>query len=262
MTHRVAVCKMHGARNDFAIVDARTTPVDRPDAFARWLCDRRAGVGADGLLLIETGTNAPVRMRVINADGSEAEMCGNGIRCVARYLDERAPADGPTRIETLAGIMEAMIVERGEVYRVRVKMPPPHFGTRSLPFTDAVEVDTGNPHLMLFRSGGEIDLASFGAELQRDPFFPGGVNVHVVRVVNPSRLDVTHYERGAGMTMACGTGAVASAAAAIRQGTVMSPVTVQVPGGELEIEWDGGENAYMTGPAVRVFDTEVMEHHA
>ena len=262
MTRRVAVSKMHGARNDFAIVDARTTPVDRPESFARWLCDRHAGIGADGLLLLEAGTNAPVRMRVINADGSEAEMCGNGVRCVARYLDERAPSEGVMRIETLAGIMEAMIVERGPIYRVRVKMPTPTFASRPLPFADATEVDTGNPHLVLFRSEGEIDLPSFGAGLQRDPLFPDGVNVHVARVIDPRCIDVAHYERGAGMTMACGTGAVATAAAAIRRGAATSPVIVNVPGGELEIEWDGGENAYMTGPAVHVFDTEVAELHA
>ncbi len=256
MNERVAVSKMHGARNDFIVVDARESPLADPVSAARTLCDRHAGIGADGLLLLESSGVADARMRVINADGSEAEMCGNGVRCVARYLDERAPSESH-RIETLAGIMDAMIVERGATYRIRVAMPAPVLQTRPLPFTDAIEVVTGNPHLVLFRTGGEIELEPFGAGLQRDPYFPDGTNVHLVRVVDGHTIDAVHYERGAGLTMACGTGAVASAAASIERGFTASPVTVRVPGGELEIEWDGGDKAFMTGPAVHVFDTVV-----
>ncbi len=256
MKPRVAVAKMHGARNDFLIVDARETPLPDPIANARALCDRNAGIGADGVLLIEPSDVADARMRVVNADGSDAEMCGNGVRCVARYLDERAPSKYH-RIETAAGIMDAMIIERGTTYRVRVAMPAPVLQSRPLPFSDAVEVDTGNPHLVLFRSGNEIQLQPFGADLQSDPYFPQGTNVHLVHVVDGHTIEAVHYERGAGLTMACGTGAVASAAASIDRGLTASPVIVRVPGGELEIEWDGGEKAFMTGPAVHVFDTTI-----
>jgi diaminopimelate epimerase len=196
-------------------------------------------------------------MRVINADGSEAEMCGNGVRCVARYIDEKTPADA-VRIETLAGIIEAGIVTRGETYQVRVRMGvPEHQGTGGFG-GDAAVVSVGNPHLVLFlKPAQEIDLEREGESLQRHSAFPAGVNLHAVRVLDERTLDVRHYERGAGLTMACGTGAVASAAAAIVRNAAKSPVTVRVPGGELIVEWDGKNDAYLTGPAVHVFNTEV-----
>jgi diaminopimelate epimerase len=250
----VSVTKMHGARNDFIVLDARRYPLDDLSSFALALCDRHAGIGADGVLVIAPSARAPVAMRVINSDGSEAEMCGNGIRCVAQYLDE-AGEGGALAIDTIAGVMHTDVLERGDVYRVRVNM-----GTPTLVSTDETEpqsaiVDTGNRHLVLFRDAiDHVDLLAVGEATKSDERYPGGINVHLVSVEDDATLRVRHYERGAGLTMACGTGAVACAIAAIERGLVHSPVRVRVPGGDLTIEWNGAGDAFMTGPAQRVFD--------
>ncbi|MBV8638061.1 MAG: diaminopimelate epimerase [Candidatus Eremiobacteraeota bacterium] len=258
MMDRVAVTKMHGARNDFIILDARTVALDDVSSLARRLCDRHSGIGADGVLLVGHSACADASMRVINADGSEAEMCGNGVRCVARYLDERDEGR-ELLIETLAGSIHTVVVERGETYRVRVDVGIPHVMKVKLPLPDAVAVDIGNPHVVLFRAalGDVAELAALGEELQHNDLFPRGTNVHVAVIVNAHEMRVRHFERGAGLTMACGTGAVACVAAAIARGTAVSPVTVHVPGGELLIELDAAGRASMTGPAVHVFDTTI-----
>lgn len=258
MTDRVAVTKMHGARNDFIVLDARTVALEDVSLLGRRLCDRHTGIGADGLLLVGRSSSADASMRVINADGSEAEMCGNGVRCVARYLDERGEG-GELVIETPAGAIRTEVVERGETYRVRVDMGIPHVLKLTLPFPDAVAVDIGNPHVVLFRAalGDVADFAGLGEELQRSYLFPRGTNVHVAVIENRRKMRVRHYERGAGLTMACGTGAVACVAAAVARDAVVSPVTVHVPGGELLIDVDAAGRAFMTGPAVHVFDTTI-----
>lgn len=246
---------MHGARNDFIVVDAREHALHDPVTFALAACDRRSGVGADGLLLVSAATDG-VAMRVINSDGSEAEMCGNGVRCVARYVDERTPADR-LRVETEAGQIETEIVERGDVYSVRVNMGRPSIQNPEAGPSDDALVSTGNPHVIRFvRLLDDVDIWTFGTGMQRDSRFPSGVNAHVA-VAGPESdtLRMRHFERGAGLTMACGTGAVAAACAAISRGFVKSPVRVFVPGGELRVEWDGKGDAFMTGPAVHVFDT-------
>ena len=251
------VAKMHGARNDFIVIDARLTPVNDGPFLAGRLCDRHTGIGADGLLIVEGSNTGDVAMRVINADGSEAEMCGNGVRCVARYLDEKGEG-GELDIETNAGMIHTSIVERGTIYRVRVDMGTPRVLDTELPIKDALVVDTGNPHLVLFRDGfEEIDLLMFGERMQTHALFPQGVNVHTAHVRERDAMVVRHYERGAGLTMACGTGAVASVAAAMHRGAVSAPVTVHVPGGELTIEVGADGRAFMTGPAVHVFDTVI-----
>lgn len=256
---RIAVTKLHGTRNDFVLYDARRSSDTDYASLARWICDRRGAIGADGLLVVLPSRNADVAMRIFNVDGSEAEMCGNGIRCVARYLSEAGDGDR-MRIETLAGDIETRIVSKGYEYLVRVRMSEPFVQRKALPFDDAVFVSMGNPHVVMFsRDLDEIDLAAVGPRLQNDPLFPEGTNVHSVRVAGEHRLDVRHFERGVGLTQACGTGAVACAASAISRGLAQSPVDVHVPGGILRIEWDGNGAAYMTGPAVRVFDTEVDE---
>jgi len=250
----IAVTKMHGARNDFIVLDRRARdPIDLA-AFARTWCDRHTGVGADGVLAIEDSDRAAARMRVINANGSFAQMCGNGIRCVARLLDEAGDGD-ELEIETDAGIIQTRVIAREPEYLVRVMMGVPGFEPRALPIDDAIFVDMGNPHVVAVRETGDpFDLAKVGAAFQRESVCPGGANVHHV-IVDAGVLRVRHYERGAGLTMACGTGAVASAAVAIRRGLLRSPVEVLVPGGRLLVEWDGVGAAYLTGPAVRVFDT-------
>ncbi len=258
---------MHGALNDFIVVDSRANPLPRPGDFAKFACDRRAGIGADGVLVIGPSASADVTMRVLNADGSEAEMCGNGVRCIARYLDAlRAgenPASGARRddcsIQTIAGRIYTTIVERGEIYRVRVNMGAPSVRHARTSSDGAAVVSVGNPHIVRFeRALDDVDIARYGEAMQRDTAFPRGINVHVAVIDSAAKeIRMKHYERGAGETMACGTGAVAAAAAAIAQGTIVSPVRVFVPGGELLVEWDGSGDAFMTGPAVHVFETVV-----
>jgi len=251
------VSKYHGARNDFIVLDARAQAVDDVRAFALRWCDRHAGIGADGVLVVGSSDRAPVSMRIINADGSEAEMCGNGIRCVARYLDERGEGEELT-VDTIGGLIRTQVIERGEIYRVRVDVGVPRFVDVKSAEPQSALVVVGNPHLVLFREEiGGFDLVAMGEAAQSDARYPGGINVHLVEVEGPSTLRLRHYERGAGLTMACGTGTVAAAVASIVRGDVSSPVLARVPGGELTIEWDGSGHAFMTGPAVHVFDTNV-----
>jgi diaminopimelate epimerase len=246
----VAVSKMHGTLNDFVVLDQRTQSVDDLVAFARRVCDRRAGVGADGVVALLPSENADARMRIINADGSEAEMCGNGMRCAVRYLSEHGEGED-FHIETLAGIIGAQVLEKGHAYRIRLNVGVPRFEHRALPFPDAAFVSMGNPHVVIFASSLDaVDLPAIGRQMSN-------VNVHVAVRVNHRRLDVRHHERGVGPTQACGTGAVACAAAAIKRGIAESPVDVHVPGGMLQVEWDGTGEAFLTGPAVKVFDARV-----
>jgi diaminopimelate epimerase len=251
---RISVTKMHGARNDFVILDRRKEGRVDLALFARWVCDRRAGIGADGVIAIESSHIADARMRTINADGSEAEMCGNGIRCAARWLDEAGAGAGLT-FETDAGLIATEILLRGPEYAVRVAMGRPVVTrVRDMGWF----VDLGNPHVVIVaRSVDDVTLESVAEELQRDSRFPNGTNVHVAAPDGERGLRVRHWERGVGLTMACGTGAVACAAVAITNGAAVSPVEVFVPGGRLVVEWDGAGEARLTGPAIRVFDTEV-----
>jgi diaminopimelate epimerase len=258
MTARVPVTKMHGARNDFVVLDQRRARIGDLPGFARWACDRHAGIGADGVIVIDASKIGDVRMLTINADGSEAEMCGNGIRCAARWLDEAGEGDA-IRFETAAGLIQTQIVAREPEYFVRVAMGTPRVAPELLAFLDNARfVDLGNPHVVLLRNRTDaVDLALVAAGIQAEPEFANGANVHVAAYDGDDRLRVRHWERGVGFTMACGTGAVACAAAAIVNDVVESPVEVLVPGGRLIVEWDGRNGAHLTGPAERVFDTEV-----
>jgi len=254
VSSRVALTKMHGAHNDFAVVDARTQEIGDLAGVARRICDRREGIGADGLIVISSSPSGGIALRTINADGSEAEMCGNGVRCAARWLDEAGEGDR-IAFETDGGAVRTEIVEREPAYLVRVTMPPPRVVARSVEgLGDASIVDAGNPHVVVFAADGEVDVEVLGPRLQADPRFPGGVNVHVATVEDEHRVRVRHWERGAGATQACGTGAVAAAVAAIDRGSASSPVFVTVPGGLLVVHWDGRE-AVLIGPAARVFDS-------
>jgi diaminopimelate epimerase len=248
----VAVTKMHGTFNDFLVLDQRPPTVADLRAFARAACDRRGGIGADGVIAIFSSDRADVRMRIINADGSEAEMCGNGARCAARFLADRGEGRH-FRFDTPAGIIVADVLAEGPV---RLNVGVPRFEQRALPFGDADFVWVGNPHVVIFsKSLEEVNLEALG---QANP----DVNVHVAEVMDRSRMRVRHYERGAGMTYSCGTGAVACAAAALRRGMVDSPVDVNVPGGHVTVEWDGEHGAHLTGPAVRVFEVQLEQGRA
>lgn len=247
----VAVTKMHGTFNDFIILDQRPPTVADVHVFAKNACDRRGGVGADGLIVLLPSDRADVRMRIINADGSEAEMCGNGARCAARFLADRGEGTH-FRFDTLAGIIVADVSADG----VRLNMGVPRFEDRDLPFADASFISMGNPHVVIF--GTSLDAVDIEAIGRSNP----DVNVHAAVVVDRSHMRVRHYERGVGFTYSCGTGAVACAAAAMRRGLVDSRVDVNVPGGHVTVEWDGAHEAFLTGPAVRVFDAVVEQTHA
>jgi diaminopimelate epimerase len=255
---RVPLTKMHGAQNDFVILDRRSAAVGDLAAFARWVCDRHAGIGADGLIALEPSQRADIRMLTINADGSEAEMCGNGIRCAARWLDETGHPS-PIAFEAGGAVVRAEIVTREPEYLVRVAMGRPQIRPIALSGLDEASfVDLGNPHVVGFVADVDaVDLTSLAARIQAEPGFESGANVHVATALGRDSMRVRHWERGVGLTMACGTGAVASAAVALRRGAADSPVDVHVPGGRLVVEWDGGGDAYLTGPAMRVFDTDV-----
>jgi len=252
----IPVVKMNGTHNDFILVDGREETLDDPVAFARRVCDRATGIGADGLLLLLPSAMADVRMRIINADGSEAEMCGNGTRCVARYLDEH---DGraATLIETLAGPIATTIVAREPVYEVSVELNVPLVGApHTVAGYAAIPVDVGNPHLVIFVDDlAPIDIATLGPRIEHDARYPHGTNVHFAQIIAAERIRAIHWERGAGATQACGTGAVAVAAAAIATRGLHAPLGIDVPGGRLTIAWTPGERAVMSGDAVREFTT-------
>lgn len=246
----VAVTKMHGTLNDFIVLDQRTQAIHDLAEFARAVCDRRAGIGADGVIALLSSERAYARMRIINADGSEAEMCGNGMRCAVRFLSERGEGNR-FRIETLAGIINAEVLAKGKVYRVRLDMGVPQFPERDVPFNDASYVSLGNPHAVVFVDA--LDGFDLPAAARAMP----ETNVHAVAIDDRRHISVRHYERGVGFTQACGTGAVACAAAAMQRGLIDTPVSVRVPGGTLEVDWDGEGSARLTGPAVRVFDAHI-----
>lgn len=253
MTAGVPIVKTNGAGNDFVLVDERNSEVGDRAAFARAACDRDTGVGADGVLFVGSSERADARMRIFNADGTEAEMCGNGMRCVARYLDEHDGL-GSATVETLAGLIPTRIVARAP-YRIAVEVGEPRIGAAHL--VDgfrAVPVVVGNPHTVVRVDDIDaIDVRRDGERIASDARYPDGVNVHfVARDGNGWR--VRHLERGVGPTQACGTGTVGVAAVLIDEGDATSPVTLRVPGGELEVHWERGRGATLIGEAVREFE--------
>jgi diaminopimelate epimerase len=255
MMAAVPVVKMNGTHNEFVVVDARVTPLNDPVDFARRICDRDAGgIGADGLLLLLASAQADARLRIINADGSEAEMCGNGMRCVARYLDEHDGRETAV-VETIAGPISTNVISR-EPYTVSEILGTPVIGTpHEVAGFTATPVDVGNPHVVIFVDDLEaIDELTLGPRIERDPRYPHGTNVHFVQIVGDA-LRVVHWERGAGATAACGTGAVSCAAVAIAERGFTSPVRLYVPGGELRVSLTLGQPATLIGDAVTEFAT-------
>ena len=271
--------KLQGAGNDFVLLDALAQPLPEHDfaSLARRLCDRRFGVGADGLLVVEPSHEADYRMRILNADGSEATMCGNGIRCFARYLWEyRCPDAASLAIETGAGVRR---VHRLHADRFQVEMGTPTIassppvspspnelgeGEYAAPLSHSVGeglgvratfVHTGAPHLVLFvDSVDAFPLETAGAALERHPPFPDRVNVSVAQVDAPNRVRARVWERGAGATLACGTGACAIVVAGVHTGRLERTVQVQMPGGMLQVEWRADDTLWLTGEAVLVYE--------
>jgi diaminopimelate epimerase len=249
MNATVPFVKMNGTLNTFVVVDGRETPLDDVVAFGKDICDPARGAGADGLLFLSDSKTADVGLRIINADGSEADMCGNGVRCVARYLDEH-DGRGEATVETLSGPIVTRVLSR-EPYLVSEVMGIPEIGEpHDVAGYRAIPVDVGNEHVVIFVDDlAAIDLQTLGPRICNDPRYPDGVNVHFVQI-DGDRLRVLHWERGAGPTAACGTGAVACSAVVIAQRGFRSPVSLDVPGGTLRVEWTPGERAILIGDAV------------
>jgi diaminopimelate epimerase len=260
--------KLQGAGNDFVLLDACTQPLTSGEvaSLARRLCDRRFGVGADGLLIVEPSERADYRMRLYNADGSEATMCGNGIRCVARYLwEHHCPDAGSLAIETGAGVRR---VHRLSERQFRVEMGTPKImptlecgsyasalAEASLQHSKVSVVHTGAPHLVLFvDSVDAFPLEALGAQLEHHPQFPDRVNVSVAQVESPSLVRARVWERGAGATLACGTGACAIVVAGVQMGRLERTARVQMPGGTLTVEWRPDGTLWLTGDAELVFE--------
>ncbi|MEX1193718.1 MAG: diaminopimelate epimerase [Dehalococcoidia bacterium] len=275
--------KMHGAGNDFLIVESAGEERDWP-RIAEAMCERHLGIGADGLMLLLPSDRADFRMRLFNADGSEAEVSGNGVRCLVKYAVERgiAPAtDGRVTIEAIHDVLEAdAVIERGKVVRSRLSMGPPHFEPSEVPVTTdqrppvldiPIDIDgqqvavscvsMGNPHAVLFIDSDVNDypLETVGPSVEHHAVFPARVNYGVARVVSRESMNVRVWERGAGETLACGSGCCAAVVMAHVKGLVGERVDVTQPGGLLTIEWDGEGDVYLTGPAEFVFDGEWPE---
>lgn len=267
--------KMHGAGNDYVYVDCFAEPFPRDAAkLAIAVSDRHKGIGADGLILICPSEQADARMRMFNADGSEAEMCGNGVRCVAKYVYDHGIARTDTlRIETGRGVLTlAVETARGRVERVRVNMGQPILEAAKIPTTlpgdpplrqklsaagrefEVTCVSMGNPHCITFVDRLSDDwVLRVGPEVERHPAFPNRVNAEFVEVISPRELRMRVWERGSGETQACGTGACATAVAGALTGLTERRVLAHLPGGDLELEWSAAGEVYLTGPAVEVF---------
>ena len=270
--------KMHGAGNDFVLVNLLAESVPDPAALAETICRRRFGVGADGLILVGASDTADVSMRIFNADGSEAEMCGNGARCVAKFCYEK----GLCRKETLdvatgAGVKTIRLtLEDGRVTRARVDMGEPRLLRKDIPMlgpADSTALDApieveeqtlsgsslsmGNPHCVVFVEDLDgVDLHRLGPALERHPLFPNRVNVHFVQVIGANEAAVKTWERGAGATLACGTGASAVCVAGALTERTERRLLTHVPGGDLEIEYAADNHVYLTGPDETVFEGE------
>lgn len=251
--------KMHGLGNDFVIFDAREEPLEMDAARARAIADRKTGIGCDQLILIEPSDVADVRMRIWNADGGEVEACGNASRCVALLT-------GGGSIETLGGILTgsaeggAATIDMGEPRFDWDEIPLAYpMDTASMPvgweeLQSPFAVNVGNPHIVFFiENADKVDLARLGPMIENDPLFPDRVNVNVASI-ECDAISLRVWERGAGLTQACGTGACATAVAAISRGLAASPVEVRLPGGALTIQWSRGSEIRMSGPAAHVFN--------
>ena len=254
--------KMHGYGNYFLIFDPEAVEgADLPD-LARRACDRHFGVGADGILVPATSRVADLEMVYFNSDGSSSEMCGNGLRCLARYARDRGLIEGEAlTVATGAGIKKVLLFEDSDS---RVDMGPPEFGSEvELGGFRFLRVSMGNPHAVAFLGSEaaveELDLGALGPPVENDPVFPEGTNVEFgfARGANDVRMRI--WERGAGETLASGSGSCAVAVAAVRRGLAESPVRVRLDGGVVEIEWAGeDEPVFMTGPAEYVCEGELL----
>ncbi|MFN0096190.1 MAG: diaminopimelate epimerase [Dehalococcoidia bacterium] len=278
------VTKMHGLGNDYVYLAPGDQQRDWED-LSRRVSDRHFGVGSDGLILALPSTVADMRMRMFNADGSEAEMCGNGIRCVVKFAIEEGlvpPAKDTVTVETLAGVKTLALVRDGSgvVTGARVDMGPPSFAPASLPAAVEGEgpvidlpitvggldlkltlVSVGNPHAIHYLDSDPdaFPLEQVGPLVEHHPLFPRRVNFQIVQVLSRDHVKHRVWERGSGITLASGTSATAVCAASRLRGFTGDRITDSLPGGDLTLEWDGKGSVFMTGPATRVFDAEWLD---
>ncbi|MBR1585042.1 MAG: diaminopimelate epimerase [Clostridia bacterium] len=270
--------KMHGIGNDYIYVNCFEEIVRDPERMAIVMSKAHFGVGSDGLILIEPSDTADFAMRIFNSDGSEGDMCGNGIRCVGKYVYDRGMTDKTElTIETKSGIRQLWLtVEDGKVARVKADMGTPELNPRLIPVDLPGEivlrhrlqilgqtwfitcVNMGNPHAVLFvRDPEVIDVATIGPMIEHHPLFPRRTNVEFVRVIDRGILQMRVWERGAGETLACGTGACAALVAAVLAGLSDRTVQMKLSGGNLQLQWSAEDNhVYQAGPAEFVFDGE------
>ena len=280
--------KMEGIGNDYVYIDCTKRELKNKTELAKILSRRHFGVGSDGLILIEESKIADFKMQIFNVDGSEAEMCGNGIRCVGKYVYDKGLTDKTTlKIETLAGIKILNLnVEDGKVKTVRVDMGEPILDYKLIPARDGkiykskdgikfykvnininydlkelTCVSMGNPHGVDFTNNiDKLDLRKVGSLIEKDEHFPNKVNAEFIEIINKNNIKMRVWERGVGETLACGTGACASVVASILNGYTDRTVTVELLGGKLDIEWNKEDNhVYMTGPARTVFEGTIDE---
>lgn len=262
----LAFHKMHGLGNDFVIVDARQQSVAMTDRLAHALADRRTGIGCDQLILLEAAESADLAMRIFNADGSEVEACGNAARCVTQLVGHKA------RIATSGGTISGT----PGASEATLDMGEPRFDWDAIPLayamdtarmpvgweelTEPIAVNIGNPHVIFFvENAAEVDLERLGPIIENDPLFPERINVNVATVQGDGSITLRVWERGAGLTRACGTGACATTVAAVRRKLVRGgETTVHLPGGDLAISWEAGREVSMTGPATHVFTGEIQ----
>lgn len=271
--------KMHGIGNDYVYVNCFEESVKNPAEVSKFVSDRHFGIGSDGLILISPSAIADFRMNIYNADGSQAEMCGNGIRCVAKYVYDYGLTDKTEiSVETLAGIKYLRLqVENGKVASVEVNMGAPILELKEIPV--AVEespvvnvpvevkgkiyhmtcVSMGNPHAIIFMNNvKDLDIAAIGPYFENHTVFPKRTNTEFVEVLDRNTVNMRVWERGSDETLACGTGACATTVACILNDKTENEVTVHLLGGDLKIRWDREANqVYMTGPATVVFDGEI-----
>ncbi len=254
--------KMHGLGNDFVVLDARAEPITMTAARAKAIADRRMGIGCDQLILLEASSDRDAAMTIWNSDGSPAEACGNAFRAVALLMGDAvlATSGGDVKIAAEGGV-------------ATVDLQPPRFGWDEIPLAYAMDtaampvawgelanpaaVNVGNPHVVFFVDDNRaIDIETLGPQVETDALFPDRINVNVATVTGANSLTLRTWERGAGLTLACGTGACATAVAAIRSKRVTSPVSVAMTGGTVEIDWAEGRGIRMTGPATHVYTGE------
>lgn len=268
--------KMQGLGNDYVYIDAVNQKIENASLLSKIISDRHFGVGSDGLILICKSERADFKMQMFNSDGSEAEMCGNGIRCVGKFVyDKRLTDKTILKIETLAGIKELKLnLKEGKVDTVKVDMGTPIFEAKKIPVVSNEEIvrnleleiykkkfkftclSMGNPHAVAFIENVEnLEVEKYGSKIEINEKFPKKTNVEFIEIVNKKHIKMRVWERGAGETLACGTGACASVVAGVTNNLLEEKVTVELLGGRLEIEWNKeNKHVYMTGPAVTVFE--------